>query len=231
MEPARTPSTAARWARLQAISGLAFSIFLLMHLANTLAALRGPAAYDGLQRVLRLYYQNPLVEILGIAVALTVHVTASIVRIRMRRAGSTPGEATATPPLRMRLHRYSAYYLLVFIVGHIGATRGPQLLYGIAPGFAGLSFTLTHYGFYFYPYYALLALAGLYHGVNGILLALGTLAVRVPPVLRKGPGFVTPIAIVGVGLLVSLLALGGVLFPIANPEDNEFAQLLMSIMG
>lgn len=220
MEPSQ--SLAPRLARLQARTGLVIAVFVVMHLTTALAAHFGPEGYDGMQRLTRFVYQNPVSEIV-LLTAIVVHVIASVRRMRLR----TKREA---PNLRVRLHRYAGYFLLLVIIGHVAATRLPALLYGIHVGFAALSYTMTRYPYYFYPYYALLALSGLYHMAHGVPVALGTLGVRVPQALRKGPTFVIPVSVLGVGLVLALLAIGGVFFPIHDPMDNDFARLGEALM-
>ena len=51
-----------RLARVQAGTGVVFATFLALHLVNTMLGALGPAVYDGVQRVLRLYYQLLPVE-------------------------------------------------------------------------------------------------------------------------------------------------------------------------
>lgn len=218
-----TPSESARLARIQAQTGVVIAIFLTLHLANTIAGIGGEATYDGVQRIVRYVYQNPVAEIL-VLLAIVVHIGVGIRRARLRTA------TTATTP-RVRLHRYAAYFLTLAIVGHVGATRLPSVLYDIHVGFRALSFTLDHYPVIFIPYYIVLALAGLYHGMHGVYLALGTLGVRVPVGLRKGPGFNVPVVFLGAALVLGLFSIGGFFFAIHDPLDNDYARLVMSIMG
>jgi succinate dehydrogenase/fumarate reductase cytochrome b subunit len=220
--PNATIST-PRLARIQAQSGIVIALFLALHLLTTLMAVRGPAGYDGTQRIVRYVYQNPITEPLLLA-AIVVHIGAGIARLRRRTKTEN-----VTP--RIRLHRYSAYFLTLAIVGHVAATRLPDVLFDIHVGFAALSYTLGRFPAIFFPYYVTLALAGLYHGAHGVYVALGTLGVRVPVSLRKGPGFNVPYAIIGAGLVLGLLAIGGVLFTIHDPRDNDFARLGESLLG
>ena len=52
-------------ARVQAVSGLVFAVFLLLHLGGALVALLGQGAFDAWIRAARGYYQLPVVEVLG----------------------------------------------------------------------------------------------------------------------------------------------------------------------
>lgn len=131
----------------QAASGAAFALFLLVHLVNTMVAVAGPAAYDGVQGELRAVYQVPPIEIAVVIGPLVVHIVSSVWRmVRRRRLGQPGPRAT-----RSRLQRWSAIVLLVFIGGHTFATRGASLLYEVWPGFDAIAFTMLWVPAYFIP--------------------------------------------------------------------------------
>ncbi len=203
--------------RTQAVSGLLFSLFLLVHLTNTALAVIGPGAYDRFQTVARGVYQWPLLEVSLIA-ALTVHVIAGILRIRARPSSKSK------PPLRLRLHRYAGYFLALFVFGHIAATRLPALLADAPPFFGGVSFSLHFMPWVFGPYYAMLGICGLYHGFYGIPVALAALGLQAPRSIRRGPGFWIPVAAGAAIVVTALLGFGGFLYPIPDPFDNDFAR-------
>jgi succinate dehydrogenase/fumarate reductase cytochrome b subunit len=204
--------------RAQAVSGLLFSLFVVIHLANTALAVLGADLYDGFQSTARGIYQWPLLE-LALLSALLVHVVSGILRMHARRG------TTARPPLRLRLHRYSAYYLALFVFGHAAATRLPALLADAPPFFAGVSFSMHLAPWLFYPYYGLLGIAGLYHAFYGIPAALGVLGVRAPRVLRRGAGFWAPVGLGAALILTALLGFGGLLYEIEDPFHNDFARV------
>lgn len=167
--------------QVQAASGALFALFLAVHLGNTMLAALGPAAYDAAQGQLRAVYQVPAIEVALVLGPLVVHVAASVWRmLRRRRLGQPQPRA-----LRSRLQRYSAVVLLVFIAGHVLATRGPSLVFGVWPNFDALAFTMIWNPAYFIPYYALFAVAGLYHLIQGLALALPRLGARRWPGLRS----------------------------------------------
>ena len=195
-----------RWAQLQAFSGLVFLIFAGLHLTNQMLAAVGPDIYNGFQRALRLVYQHPLIEISVVAGALAVHVVAGVRRMLLRGVRGRGGSA------RMRLHRLTAYFLLLVIFGHIAAVRGSSLVLGIFPEFEGIAFSLWWIPAYFYVYYLLLAFAGLYHGMNGALLALRMLGLRSGPAVVRGWGFWVPVGAATGLLLLGILGFGGHLF-------------------
>jgi succinate dehydrogenase/fumarate reductase cytochrome b subunit len=126
----------------------------------------------------------------------------------------------------MRLHRVSGYALLAVIFGHVLAVRGPSLALGFFPGFAGVSFSLWWMPALFYPYYLLFGASALYHGVNGTLLALHTLGLRRSTSIPGGRlGLWLPVGVGSALVVLALLALGGRLFPIADPRDNRYAEM------
>lgn len=180
--------------QVQALSGALFALFLALHLGNQALAVLGPDRYDAAQAELRHFYQNPLVELSLVGSALAVHIIASVWRIvrRRRRGGAAPAN------LRARLQRYSAYFLLASVFGHVFATRGVALIYDAPLGFDGLAYTMVVAGFFFIPYYFLLGTSGLYHLVNGLTLVLPRLGLRLPAAARSGR-------------LVAALALAGAL--------------------
>jgi succinate dehydrogenase/fumarate reductase cytochrome b subunit len=205
--------------QIQAISGCLFLIFTLVHLVNTGVASLGLEAYDEFQEGARSVYQNPLVEVVLLAVPLLVHVSAAIERLRRN------GFRRKNKGLRSRMHRYSGYFLMLVIWGHVAAVRGPSLFQGFHPGFAGLSFSLWWIPALFYPYYALLSLCALYHGVNGAMLAASVFGRPIPMVVRRGWGFWAPMAAASVALLLGIAALGGNLYSIPDPTDNRYARM------
>ena len=203
---------------VQAASGMLFALFLAVHLLNTWAAVAGPRAYEGLQRVLAFVYQAPVLEwlILG---AVLVHAGCAVVRWRTERRGKLPWRA--------RLHRYAGIFLIVFIAGHVTAVRFLPAAFGIRTGFDGIAFSLEFLPGYFYPYYLLLGLAGAYHLMNGLLVAAGRLGFRVPVSARwvyAGAGAA------GALTLAALLGFGGVLFEVADPWQSDFARLYLRFL-
>ena len=210
--------------RVQAASGALFLGFTLLHLANTATASFGHAAYDGYLAGARVVYRQPVVEVLGLLAPLAVHWGAAIVRLR--RSGFRRRNRT----LRARLHRYTGWFLLVFVWGHVAATRAPGVFAGVDLDAAGLAWTFDWMPSWFYPYYTALALAGLYHGLNGGLVALSVFGVRVPSGLRRGPGFWVPLGVGALALIVGIAGLSGLLFPIGDPSASAYARFIADLM-
>lgn len=204
-----------RLAQVQAVTGLAFATFLLVHLVNTALATFGQGTYDGYQRAVRHYYQAPGLELVLVVLAPLLHVAAGLVRARRRLRKAR--ERSASPgPLRNRLHRYAGYVLVLFFVGHVIATRGPGLVMDEPADFSFLTFSLEQYPAWFYPYYALFALAGSYHLIHGVASALPVLRARVSQrwLAPRSPRFWTAAGVAGALLLVGLTALGGLWFEV-----------------
>ncbi len=222
-------SHGAQVAKVQAVSGLIFSLFLVLHLVNTALAAQGEAAYNGFQRALRPIYQSPVIEVSVVLTPLVVHIVAGIMRVRARRKlGHKPDAHVA---LRTRLHRYSGYFLALFVFGHIAATRLPGLLRGAYPEFMGVAYTFQLAPYYFYPYYSLLALAGLYHMLHGSQLAFGIMGVRVPNLLRKGPGFWVPTTAIATFVMLGVAGVGGLLFSIPDASHYPYPRFVQEVLA
>jgi succinate dehydrogenase/fumarate reductase cytochrome b subunit len=205
--------------RIQALSGIAFSAFLSLHLANTASAIVSAGSYDAFQAVARRFYQNVFVELSLVAVALVVHVAVSLVLVRRRKAGRVP--------LELRLHRYSGYVLLAFVFTHVLATRGAALLQGLPVSGQYVTFTFATWPAFFYPYYALFFAAGACHLLSGLRFALGRLAL--PRLMRVKPPavYATIVGAIGLGLL-GIAALGGLVRPVAVPARSAYERYFES---
>lgn len=220
-------------ARIQAWSGIIFATFLALHLANTLLANAGQETYNQFMRLVRNYYQFPLIEIAVIGGAL-VHMWAGFVRFlrRRRRASQNENTAQGTLTLRMRLHRWSGYYLSTAFAGHVIATRGPGLFADHPADFSFLTLSLTYWPAFFYPYYILLFASGAFHLVNGTLLAAKLLGAHLPQwaTLPKAPAFWAAAALLTLGGTAAILALGGVFFEVDTTRFAEFQNFYKQIV-
>lgn len=210
---------------MQAGSGLLIAGFLVLHLVNLWLAPFGAAVYDGAQSSLRVIYQWPPLEI-ALLVAIAVHLVIGI--LRLKRAPRAPLTT------RQRLHRYSGIFLGLSIVGHILAVRGTSYLYDVWAGFSGIGFTLQWTPYAFYPYYFLLAVGGLYHGLNGVPVAANRLVPRGYDGRRLrvsnnalryatyGACFATAVA---------LQSFGGTFFGVGDVMQTEYALLIQDFYG
>jgi succinate dehydrogenase/fumarate reductase cytochrome b subunit len=214
-------------ARIQAVSGLLFAVFLSLHLVNLYASAFGPGRYDQVQRGVRVLVHAPGYEIVLLLAPLLVHAAVGVIRIRRR----PPPKGGARPPIEARLHRWSAWFLLVVVFGHAAATRVPPVFFDAAVGFAGVSFALWWMPAFFYPYYILLGLAGLYHGTYGTWSALRLFGVRLPAFARLGARVLVPLGIAAVLTIASVLSFSGALYPTPDPTDNDYARFYEEWLG
>ena len=207
--------------RIQALSGVAFAVFLSLHLANTAAAIISAGSYDAFQGVARRFYQQVVVEILLVAGALILHIASSLELARRRKRGRAPVE--------LRLHRYSGYFLVAVVFVHAMATRGAALFHGVHVAAQYLGFTLVTWPMIFFPYYALLFAAGACHLFFGLRLALGRLGFRWAMGMKLSLVRVGLIATLGLGLL-GLAALGGKVRPLAISERSAYERYFESFL-
>jgi len=101
--------------KIQAGSGLAFSFFLGLHLANEWLAPLGQVAYDEIQAIFRDYYQSPrYAEPTFVLLPLVVHALASWLLVYRRwqkasakKVSDSVATPRASPPWHLQLHRYT----------------------------------------------------------------------------------------------------------------------------
>jgi len=206
----------ARLVTVQAIAGGLFFIFLVLHLSNNLLAGLGSDTYNNYQRAVRVIYQHPVLELLLVVLPLLSHVIAGVWLYVIRKKWQI------NRGLRYRLQTWAGFFLLLTVFGHALATRGVSYWFGAFPEFAGVSFSLWWVPAYFYPYYFLLFMAGLYHGAMGA----GVLSRRLGIIRAGTPNRVPAIVLIvgAIGVTLSLLAFGGKLFTIDDPRNNDYAR-------
>lgn len=212
-------SARGKWVRVQAASGVAFAIFLSLHLANTASAIISAGSYDAFLTVARQFYQRAFVEIGLVFGALILHVAVSLALAWDRKK--------STPPLELRLHRYSGVILVAFVFTHALATRGVAVFKGLHVAGEYVSFTLVNWPLLFFPYYALLFSAGACHLLIGLRLALSRLGLA-HALSRKFVYFALPLTL-GLGLF-GIAALGGQLRPISIPDRAAYERYAESIV-
>ena len=208
---------------VQAASGALFALFLLVHLFNQMLAVAGPTVYDDVQGELRSVYQAPVVELALVGLPLVVHVVVSVWRMVRRKRRGQP----APKGPRARMQRWTAIVLLVFTFGHILATRGTSLIFGVAPGFDGVAYTMVWFFSYFFPYYLIFSVAGLYHLLNGVALSLPRLGLRGPAALRSGRTVFAAWLAGAVALALGLAGFAGAFHDVeARAVASPYAQTL-----
>jgi succinate dehydrogenase/fumarate reductase cytochrome b subunit len=202
--------TLTQW---QSLTGLVFFVFLGVHLATQAAGVFGAQTYDAVQSTVRRVYQFPLVEV-PVVLALVAHAVLAVAQL-LRRRGLSPGA---------RLHSLTGLFLLVFFVGHVAATRGASLVFGVPPAFAGLAFTLRWVPAFFWPYYVLLGVAGAVHAALGLRVAVAMVSPRSATRTGRAPQ-VLAVAL-SVTAVLGVLAAGGAFFDVGAPEQSPYAALL-----
>ncbi|MGA6994087.1 MAG: hypothetical protein WBX50_09335 [Candidatus Deferrimicrobiaceae bacterium] len=211
--------------RIQAGSGLLFATFLVLHLSNTILASAGQTTYDSFQNTVRWYYQFPPVEIIVVLASATVHAWAGLLRIwRRTKKFFDPKAQRFVPPLRMRLHRWCGYIILLIIPGHISGTRVPGLLEGLPADFSFVYFSIKFWPWVFYPYLLAYGVSAAFHLIHGTLLSLGVVGARLPRWAMEGKSkpFWTGFVTFSLLIVFGIFALGGNLF---TPNTDRFPEL------
>ena len=206
--------------RVQAVTGSLFAIFVFLHLSNVAMAPFGVEIFNDYQSLIRRFYQYPLVELAVVILPLLLHALAGIGLYFIRR------RRKRRPGLMKRLHTWTGVFLLLFIFGHILATRGASYFYDVRVEFEGLAFSLWFFPAYFYPYYFLLALAGFYH----VTMGLRTLLNRFGITWSRRNHLIATFA-AAAWITISLMSLGGLLFNIEGLADSDYARLAAQLTG
>lgn len=209
--------------KAQATAGALFFIFLVLHLSNTLLAAFGPEVYNIYQRSIRQIYQHPVIELVLVTGPLVTHVISGVCLYRLRKKWQLK------PCLRARIHTWSGFFLLTVVFGHMFATRGVSYWYGAFAEFEGVSFSLWWMPGYFYPYYFLLFMAGLYHGTVGAATLLKR-AGFAQVANAKSMLFIVQ-TLGAIGVCFALLGFGGVLSEIHDPRDNDYARQYSELLN
>ena len=217
-----------RLIRAQAIAGSLFAIFLILHLSNIAVAPFGADAFNEYQRTLRAFYQQPIIEITIIVLPLLTHAIAGSWLFFLRRSQrrAKPQQRTVKRAWLYRLQSWAGLFLLVFIFGHVAATRGTSFFYDVFLEFEGVSFSLWFVPSYFFPYYFLLGVAGFYHLATG----LRTIATRRGVRIDK-KWIVSTSIVATIWIATSMAAFGGFLFEIESPQNSAFAIFSQDFFG
>ncbi len=200
-------NTLARW---QAWTSLVFLPFLVVHLSTQVSAVFGPSTYDSVQAAVRVVYQWAPVEVVLLA-ALSSHLVLGLMRLVGRRALQP----------RAKLLSATGAFLALVMFGHVVATRGASLFYGVFPGFTGHAFTLRWVPAYFWPYCLLLGISGAVHAALGVRLALAWASLSVAPRLVW-----TVAVVLALCSTLTVLAVGGAFFDVGAVDQSAYAELL-----
>ena len=215
-EEMRALYTESMLVKAQAVAGTLFLIFLTLHLSNTVLASFGAETYNSYQRTIRQFYQYPFLEIVIVIGPLVTHVVSGLWLYLIRKKWQI--ERT----LKYRFQSWAGFFLLLVVFGHVLATRGISFWYGTFTEFEGVSFSLWWIPGYFYPYYFLLFMAGLYHGSMGAATLFRRAGLIRSASIKWLP---TCVATFGsLGVIFALLGFGGMLFETDDPRDNDYAR-------
>lgn len=211
-----TKRTEALLSKAQAIAGMLFFVFLVMHLGNALLGVFGAETYNHYQNALRRVYQQPIIEFLLVIIPLATHATAGLWLHLLRKNRPT------TRALRYRLQTWAGFFLLSFVFVHMLATRGVGWWFDVATGFESVAFSLWWMPAYFYPYYLLLFSTGLYHGWMGLQTLLARARLLAPGAWLQSTKYLLIIG--ALSCSAALLSFGGVLGDTPDPRDSDYAR-------
>lgn len=201
---------------LQYYSALVIATFLLVfHIPNTIAALvGGRLLYNSVQDAFRRVYHSSVFEFVLLA-SILVHASLGV-RSMWNRGGLG---RLRTLPWSTLLHRLSSLYLVVVVGIHVFFVR----FGAYAPRGEGVIFTLKWAPALFVPYYSLLGICGVVHGLIGVQRALFVIAG-----VRLNVGLLGTLLSVGMVATVMTLWLSPVDFDVyASP----YAQFTIDNMG
>lgn len=223
--------------KLQALSGLIFGVFLVMHLLTHYSLNLGWDTAHSYQQLFRRIYQHPRVEIV-IFGSLVVHMYSNTMIYIYRgklAADKKEGSATEKISLELKGHRYAGYFLAFSIFGHVAATRiGPMFIMDDASeydyGFISKANELLPSNL-FLGYLVVLGATGVWHLIYGTRSAIATL--RGKSVMgTKFPISLKMVALTSHILIISAcLALGGFYYTVDLETKTELHDKLFSAMG
>lgn len=159
--------------KIQAITGALFALFLTPHLLmHILVTHYGEAEYNQTLLFIRKFYQNPIIEVSIILLAV-IHMVSGVISFWNRQSI----KSNIKYPMLHNLHKWSGWFIMVVFFGHFVGGRVLPLLYDIKVDFSYISFPLTNKTArkIFLPYYTLLGLTGTIHLLVGLLKAANRL--------------------------------------------------------
>ena len=180
-------------ALVQAISGLGFATFSVLHLSGHLLANISFDLSNKALFIFREYYQTPVIEIVIVGGCLVIHVFAGYIRLIIR-TNST--KTLKTPAFTLAInerswHQWTGHVLTFLIIGHVGSCRIMPYLYLPDPSIVDLTyitFVSNKYPIIFPIYLTVLAASGAYHSIYGISKScklLGICSVHLSPKLAR----------------------------------------------
>jgi len=201
-----TPDLARRLHRMAAIM---VGIYVLAHLVNHLAALRGIGAHIACMQMVRRLTRIPMIEVLLLA-GVTLQAGSGL-WLALRRARHP---ARPRRPFE-RLQTWSGAFLAVFLLVHVVSVLFGRAALGLDTNFwfAAAGLNIAPWPLFFMPYYGL-AVAALF-----VHLACA-LRRRLPPGMAPAARDRIALALIAAGMVVGVLivaAFSGAFYPVDLP--------------
>ena len=225
---------------LNAVSGLLFGLFLVMHLLSHYAITL--AGYDEANEILqglRKVYRNPIFEAVLFG-SLITHMYSNVCLYMSRnRIASTVKEddnkKKKVGTMELNAHRIAGYFLSLSIFGHVTATRLVPMFILDDSSEYDYSFAIdaaNHLpGPFFFVYLALLGITGGWHLIYGSWSAIATL--RGGSIRGKSMPMVLKVAAMVNHLIIvlSIMVLGGVFYKIDVSSKSHLHSQVSSALG
>jgi succinate dehydrogenase/fumarate reductase cytochrome b subunit len=188
------------------LAAAVLGVYLLAHLANHIAALRGIQTHIAFMETLRMVTRVPLLEALLLAAAVVQ--AGSGLWLAWRRRGQRR-------MLFDRLQSLSGVYMAMFLAVHAGSVLFGRAVLGLDTNFyfAAAGLHVWPYPLFFMPYYGL-AVAALF--VHLACALRRRLPARVPRAARDRLGW-SGIAVGAVLAVLIVAAFSGVFYPVELP--------------
>jgi len=194
--------------KLHRTSAVILLVFIIAHLTNHLAALKGIEAHTTMLRALRIVYRNPIAETALLLAVLLQIITGSalIYTRRHERRG-----------IWKRVQAWSGIAIAAFLLQHVGAVLFGRCVQQLDTNFYFAAAVLQGglHKYYFFPYY--------FAGVTSVFVHLAAAVY-----LRSTPGIARRIvvaALVTSGAVTAfaiLLCLGGMFYEVRLPPGYAF---------
>lgn len=227
------------WKKTQAASGLAFGLFVMLHLAcHWTLSISWETGQSALLAA-RSLYRNPVVEGL-MAIVFAIHLASNfsmyLARERINaHAKKEGGKEPTAGKAELFAHRAAGYFLWFGIILHVAAVRLGPLFFLPDPADYDYSFIAAAYNHmpqYVFPgYLFLLGATGGWHMIYGTRSALSTLsnstvAGKPFPILLKVVALVFHLL-----TLSAVLALAGYYYPVDTESKKDLHWTLFKGIG
>jgi len=161
-------TSSASLIKIQAISGLVFSIFTTVHLVHQGVAVFGPGPYNEALDILRAVYKTHLFEIFGIHLPYAVHVLSGALRIWRRSERRIKTGSKIVEDRWRTVHRYSGYVMLLGVSPHVISSNLPRWLSLNDTTFSTMAWLFSLNQWIVPPLHVALAIGSVVHMTIGI---------------------------------------------------------------